>query len=267
LPKTFILPLVAEDARSFSLVDWQLFFGKMYGARNLEIKKVAFGNNSVAFLRGYVLAKITEDMGNLAEVTRENEKDPAKTKKYIASVLAWLFALSNELGFQLSDVTFKKYPGICPYCERPNNCTDSWWAPSDVVKDKKPNVSPSNSSKPKTLQQWYKMFDDIYGRKIRVAIPLHDIMHKLYEELAEIFKELNQNNKAGVAFEVPDYVSWFCGLIIKLRHYSFLDFEDVSSVIVEKFGEGCPQCKDERTKKGKQSDMVCMCPFPKWIPA
>jgi hypothetical protein len=51
-------------------------------------------------------------------------------------------------------------------------------------------------------------------------------------------------------------------LMVLLGH-----FEDVSSVIVEKFGEGRPQCKDERTKNGKQSDLVCMCPFPKWIPA
>jgi NTP pyrophosphatase (non-canonical NTP hydrolase) len=267
LPRTFKLPLVAEDARSFSLDDWQLFFEKMYGARNREIKKVAFVNNSVAFVRGYVLAQITEDMGNLAEVTRENEKNPAKTKKYLGSTLAWLFALSNEMGFKLSDVTFKKYPGICPYCQKPNNCTDSWWAPSDIAKDKKPKASALNTPKPKTLQQWYKMFDDIYGRKIRVAIPLHDVMHKLYEELAEIFKELNKDNKAGVTYEVPDYLSWFCALIIKSRHYAFLDFEDVSVIVVEKFGEGCPKCKDERAKKGKESGMVCICPFPKWITA
>jgi len=260
----FELPLVAEKARNYTLKEWQSFFKAMYDHRNHEVEKRAFNNNTIAYVRGYILAHITEDLGNLAEVTRENTKDPEKITKYLGAVFAWLFALANDLDFDLGDVTFHKYPKVCPYCEKAVNCGDSWWAASDTTKDKKPMASVSGEP-PKTLADWYRMFDDIYGRKIRVAIPLHDIMHKLYEELAEIFKELNTSNLDGVKYEVPDFVSWFFAFITKMKHYAFVVEDDLSNVLIRKFEQGCPDCLESRRKPGKRLSIVCVCPLPTWV--
>jgi len=203
---------------------------------------------------------MTEDLGRIAENIKEGNED--KCEQYIGSLFAWVFALANVADFRLDDAIWKKYPGYCPYCGLEENCRDAWWTSVQMRKGKHPKKKKKQiGSKPKNLESWLKTWNKIYGSKIRVAIPLHDIMHKLYEELTEVLQEFDKMSKnesatRGVREEVPDFFSWLFDLIIKLRHYRFIDRDrNIAEILYKKFPNVCHWCKKA----------VCECPQITWL--
>ena len=94
-------PLVLQDqCDSFSLQKWQQTFDQIFSAKNAEIKKKGFNDNTVAFCRGYIVSHIGQDLGVLAENVNELDKEEM-TKKSIPAIFAWICALANELKFDL----------------------------------------------------------------------------------------------------------------------------------------------------------------------
>ena len=245
------------DAHAYSLREWQLYFESIYSKGNAIVKREAFSKNSVAFIRGYSIAHISQDLGNLAEQIREG--DNKKMRRYVGSLFAWICALCSESGLDIEKTTWNKYPGRCPHCGKAKDCADAWWTSAQMKKGKHPTHTRKAGSKPpKSLDGWVSMWEEIYGSKVRVAIPLHDVMHKLYEELAEVLDEYDKSKKfslAGVRNEVPDFLSWLFSLIIKLRQYNFLvESDKLADILYDKFSKGCNSC-------GKPS---CEC-TPKWV--
>ena len=256
--------LLRENAIAQPMSWWQRYFESIYQKKNAEIKLKFFSNNSIAFIRGYAIAHISQDLGNVGEQIREggdegNGKPMAgKYQRYIGSLFAWLLALASESKIELQDVTWKKYPGVCAYCHEPKDCAEAWWTISQKEKDKKPApaVEEKTEPPPGNLDGWLEVWSRIYGRKVRGGLELHDIMYKLYEELGEILDAYNEHNFEDVKSELPDFLSWLLDLIIKLRQYGFIGENDKPSIILyEKFRNGCPSCK---------SPNECKCTL-KWI--
>jgi NTP pyrophosphatase (non-canonical NTP hydrolase) len=263
--RKFTLPLQLSDSKEFSLDDWQEFFKIVYGKRNQSIRHNTFNGNLIAYTRGYVIAHLVEDLGNLAESIREGNVE--NMEKYIASQFAWLFVLCEDFGFDMSTITFKKFPGRCHYCGEYNDCAEAWWTHSILHKNKhRKGYKPGWRKKPETLEGWLDMFDAIYGAKAKVAMQTHDLMHKLYEELAEIMQGLDKatNGKTRtyhrVKYEIPDYVSWLFSLIVKLKQYGFIGGENMATILWKKFKNGCLYCHKENTPPHNR----CECPPPKW---
>jgi hypothetical protein len=241
------------NAMGLPMRQWQEYFASIYSEKNAEIRKLAFSNNLFAFIRGYSIAHISQDLGNVAEYIREGNKAEKEYRRYIGSLLAWVFALSTESGFSLEDIIWKKFPGKCHCCQRTEDCQAAWWTAAQAKKgktdkDSEPKATTTDIPIPGNLDAWVEQWDKIYGRKIRVAIPLYDIMHKLYEELAEVLGEYDKGKDGlegefGVKYELPDFMSWFFALIIKLQQYGFLDGEKdkLGYILWQKFHKGCPE--------------------------
>lgn len=249
---------IPDDAHSYSINNWQQYFDQIFKESNSRIKQNGFSNNSISFCRGYIISHITQDLGDLAEYIRELKKDRIRIK--IGSIFAWVSALANELEFLLGDAIWGKYPGFCPYCGLARGCVDAWWTKAQREKGKDPDPKPKPGetphTKPQNLNGWVTIWDQIYGDKYRIGMPLSDIMYKLYEENAEVLEELDEEviDKKKVTREVADFLSWLFALIIKLESYNIIPKNDLSDILFEKFGQGCP----------RGEGVICRC-IPPWL--
>jgi len=262
------IPLPSKQtANSYHMSEWQEIFKLIFIDSNETVKINGFSKNSVAFCRGFIISHISQDLGDLAESIRESKRDGIT--RYISSIFAWCFALSNELSFKLHDAIWNKYPGFCPYCGEPANCADAWWTLKQTEKGKKPKpqIAKDKDGNDKTPNQnpanfsvWVENFDNIYGRKYRIGMSISDIMYKLYEENAEVLEALDdldfKNNETleEVQSELADFVTWLFALIIKLDSYAFLKKEDIADYLFSKFENGCVRCEEE----------LCIC-WPGWL--
>lgn len=264
--KKIIPPLDDTVSKSYGLFEWQSFFSNVFYPNNQRIKQTGYQNNQVAFLRGYVVSHISQDLGDFAEALRESDNE--KLRRKTGSMFAWIFALANELQESLEVIIYDKYPGFCPYCGHKYHCQCAWWLPSQTKKGKdRIHTEPIESgegphTKPNQLSGWITTWELIYGKKYKIAMTVADIMYKLLEEEAEILEELDkakggQLNKSEEYYkkltrEVADFVSWYFALLYKLQQD--LPPDQLSKILYEKFKEGCPWCEKQ----------ICEC-YPEWL--
>ena len=244
-----------DEAKVLSLTDWQKHFAGIFFKNNTEIKNDNFGEKQIAFVRGYIISHISQDLGDLAESINEN--NPTKIEKYIGSIFAWLFALTNEIECDLSEIIWEKYPGWCRYCGYAAVCRCVFWIPSALKKGKtklrnKLRAGESKKTKPNNLSGYIDIWTTIYGDKYRVSYPLSGIMYKLFEEHAEILDGLDDfknkkieksKTKTFLKFtrEIADFTSWLFALILMLE--PVIKRENLPNMLFNKFGSGCKICK------------------------
>ena len=98
--------------------DWQIFLTKIYGRRNVALDPMI------------LLARLIEDIGDIARMIRKKESFINMHSK-IASAFAWLFGICNRfsfsyedyMSFSLSEITWNKYSDMCAKCHsRPCEC-------------------------------------------------------------------------------------------------------------------------------------------------
>ncbi len=71
---------------------------------------------------------IIEEIGELAEALRnyqenlETDEGIRNVENEMADVVAWTASLANILGIDLEDALFRKYPSVCPKCQK-NPCS------------------------------------------------------------------------------------------------------------------------------------------------
>jgi len=256
-----------STAKSYSLFDWQCYFRTIFFEKNNQVKADGFRDNQVAFIRGYLLSHISQDLGDIAEAITDSNITQLRTK--IGSIFAWIFALANELDDNIEDMIRSKYPGYCPYCCRIVNCECAYWTPSQQRKEKEkectePKDGPARE-KPSSLNGWIEQWDIIYGEKYRKAFSVAFVLSKLLEEIAEILAETDKvetkildrekDYYGKMKDEFADFVSWLFALVIKLEGKNF-DTKDLPLVLHEKFKDGCPWCPSKK---------ICNCPRPYWI--
>jgi len=261
-------PIDDITAKSYSFFDWQCYFRTIFNDNNRRIKKVGYQDNQVAFMRGYIISHISQDLGDLAEAIRES--DNAKLGSKIGSMFAWIFALANEFEENIEDIIYEKYPGFCPYCGHKKNCDCAWWIPAQTKKNKEGKFEKPieegevGHTKPDQLPGWITIWEIIYGKKYQIAQSIADIMYKLLEEEAEILEELDKTEGKTLdrekeyygkaKREFADFISWFLALLYKLEERR-IDRNTLPNILHNKFGtNGCYWCKKPN----------CECQ-PKWL--
>lgn len=254
-------------AKGYSLFDWQCYFRTIFFEKNNKVKSDGFQGNQVAFIRGYLISHISQDLGDIAEAITDSNITQLKSK--IGSIFAWAFALANELDDNIEDMIRSKYPGYCPYCCRTVNCECAFWTPSQQRKEKekecKEPIDGEARKKPTSLYGWIEQWDIIFGAKYRKAMSVAFILSKLLEETAEILAETDKvetkildkdkDYYKKMKDEFADFVSWLFALIILLEGKDF-DTKDLPLFLHQKFKDGCPWCPSKK---------ICNCPRPYWI--
>lgn len=171
----------------------------------------------------------------------------------------------------ISDMVWLKYPGICPYCGT-NNCSCAY--PGRVEKkDGSLKKSVKRINRPRTLDEWGVMFEEIYGGMHAIA-PIEELAFHMFEETGEVANQIvriteiiNGKTKAekrqDLYYELADVFSWVCSVVNKLNKTYFIPMvshleqrsgfprglgpETLSQIIWSEYGSSdgihCPHCK------------------------
>lgn len=173
----------------------------------------------------------------------------------------------------ISEIVWEKYPSICLYCKtKPCSCTAILNAKSKLTE--RPDVGEKSQNRPETLDDWCKMFDEIYGN-IHAGISIEDLSLHLFEETGEVAHEITrlteiingsrtEEKRRDFFYEVADVFSWICSLVNKINHAYFepaarhfekvrgadgetIQTETLSQIIWSTYGSPrgliCPLCK------------------------
>ncbi|MFX1375001.1 MAG: MazG nucleotide pyrophosphohydrolase domain-containing protein [Promethearchaeota archaeon] len=60
---------------------------------------------------------LIEEIGELANILKNQEIDNERTSEEIADIIAWTVSLANLLGVDLESALLKKYPNMCIKCK------------------------------------------------------------------------------------------------------------------------------------------------------
>ena len=213
-----------------------------------------------------VLIYFNEDVGRCFQlINRRKDED---LKMIIPSLFRWfciLYSKSNNKKNTVSDLLWNKFPGICPYCKK-ETCG------CDIVKHKldlnyiSDKAGKYKEKKPITINEWQKLFQKIYPRKIDETDFIKNISH-LSEELSELSEVhrlyYTKTDMPCVEMEIADVFSWIMGLANLMDQLSLSNDhrsryklgDDIESL----FFDGCPYCKDLRQSLSKYQKIEKKC--------
>lgn len=191
-----------------------------------------------------ILNQIWETNGKIAECVRKEAFQEVAV--HIPILFGWLMALWNhrEIGMDIAENVWFKYPNVCPYCFRQEKCL----CITEELKyrSENPNLNSfrrDRKAQPQSLAAWQEMFSRIYGNinkiKTKQAIWLH-----FFEELAEVSRELRHGNVEKVREESADVFAWLMAFCTKLGI-------DIDEVTWRTYPGECNVCHEEK----------CTCPY------
>jgi NTP pyrophosphatase (non-canonical NTP hydrolase) len=271
-----LTPITEATYDSASLDDWQAAFWHLYGHQD-----------ATASMYDLVLQMIA-DATRLAEAIRKRK--PAEALPYIPRVFSWLCAMVSKCADkpalygdlvrtnQLSEIVWQKYPNVCSLCAA-SPCVCSFIEaaslrsrdPRRKTAERAAMLQSARSrreSMPATLDDWSKMFQEIYGIS-HGNLSLSDKGLHFFEEVGEVEVELRKADRvrhgvvppgradeyAHIEFqdEIADVFSWlvsiYLDIMVELERAS-----DFMETFLEKRG----------STDGKRSG-VAGPPFSHWI--
>lgn len=200
-----------------SLGEWQKIFRDIY--REKDKRDYALTD---------LLLHVQEEAAKIDEgIRKENRREIIDALPYF---FCWLLSFCNMGGINLEEIVWTKYPAICPYCGRTENCMC-------VTEERKPSqwLKNGNGKIPTSLDEWQNMFQRIYGRINKMAWVIQIWLH-VHEELGEFSREFRLRGLADKKSweELADCFAWliaFCNrLNIKLSEITWLVYPGVCSI-------------------------------------
>jgi len=201
-----------------------------------------------------IIVLFFEDIGRCFQLIMRKRQD--EVEGMLPSMFKWfcaLYARFEGRASLASEILWKKFPGICPYCVK-NRCECG--VGKEVLNVKKifEIADTQKNSKPKTLNEWQDHFQKIYPRGAESSFEIN-VSH-LAEELAELSeayrKAYVRKDIPCVDMELADVFSWIMGLsnLINQLKQSNRDRKEyhIGDVIYENYKEGCPKCALLRSK-------------------
>jgi NTP pyrophosphatase (non-canonical NTP hydrolase) len=164
-----------------------------------------------------VFAHLVEVSRGLSLAATSRRKRHIIAEEFLPKTLAWWLALCGRAGVpDVEAMIWAKYPGVCPYCERPQHlakfCKDSDDAHAhirwrDLARTAEANVG----ARPQTLGGWQRMFNDIYPRASDTDHETN--VARLTEEIGELAEAVRALPVAPQYFmaEAPDVFAWLMG--------------------------------------------------------
>lgn len=146
----------------------------------------------------------------------------AAVKELIPKCLAWYCGLARQLRIaDIEEILWSKYPGVCPYCrQKVCNCPEVHEKLDDIAVLKM--AKESASQMPQTVNDWLRMFGNIYAaRNTRLQPP--QLLAKVLEELGELAEALRIEPylRRNLLNEMADALSWFFAVVNYLNSSMF----------------------------------------------
>ena len=161
--------------------------------------------------------------------------DDEKTKVNLLIALSWFMSTMNRLHIEIEDEIWKRFPYLCSYCGA---------CPCVCMKkkvNKRQKISINNKKRPKTLDQFQKMFNEIYPATARTLD--HTGVH-LAEEIGEFSEAIltyrgahKDEDFLKIELEAADLFSCVIGV------FNSLDINAAKELSVM-FSKNCHICKN-----------------------
>ena len=209
-----------------SLKDFQEMFADIYKERNKR-------NYSTEEL----LIRINEEASKIDKMLRRS--DSSDEAKNLSRLFAWILAFANQAEIDVEKAIWHKYQRICPYCGKEENCMC-------ITLGTKPQKWCRNREAeceiPRSLTEWQKMFDKIYGNINKMLWKIQVWLH-VHEEIGELSEAYRLGQIKSMQEELADVFAWFMAFYNKSKI-------DLASVIYERYPGKCDVCREEK----------CQCP-------
>jgi NTP pyrophosphatase (non-canonical NTP hydrolase) len=208
--------------KSFLLQAIQRMFRDIFAERNKEL-----------YDQRDLLLHVFEEASAVAESFRKEDRN--ETEIAVARLFGWLFAFLNYCDIDLATAIFEKYHGCCPNCGHEETCAcigveakpQKWFGKKDAVM-------------PRTLDEWQKFFDQIYGNVNRVAGAEKCWLH-VEEELGEVSRASRLERAQELRYEIADLFAWLAAFCNRARI-------NISGAIISVYPGRCDVCTQEKCK-------------------
>lgn len=206
-----------------SLSEWQRMFDEIYGAANRQLEPEV------------IWMKVVEELGEVAtDLRKENY---SALEKDLPDVFAWLCAFAERMSRNVEDTVWAKYPGVCPYCLKPEFCV-CIGGTSRAFSAARIRQQVANGRRPVTLGEWENMFNTIYGN-VNTIVMTPAVGFHLLEEVGEVAKALASPSHAGLDEGIADVFAWTIALSMKIDRFTSLE-----TAVYEVYPHCCKRCND-----------------------
>ena len=163
---------------------------------------------------------------------RKNSQEKIKTNLLVS--FSWFMSLMNQLHIELEGEIWKRFPYLCSYC---GSCPCSC---KETKPESRQNAAGDEAKKPKTLEEFQRMFQEIYPASARTLE--HAGVH-LAEELGEFseailhYRGLHKDSDfEKIRIEAADLFSCFMGVFNSTA-------TNMAEELSRMFSQNCHVCK------------------------
>lgn len=162
------------------------------------------------------------------------KKDADKTKLNIIIAFSWFMSLMNQLHIDIENEAWKRFPYLCSYCGScPCSCKDK-----KIVKRQK--IFINENKKPKTLNDYQKMFNEIYPAEKRnlenAGVHMAEEAGEFSEAILTFRGGYKKEDFKNIELEAADFFSCLMSVFNSLNLSAA---QEISSM----FSDNCHVCK------------------------
>lgn len=204
-----------------TIFDFQNMFGEIYTPANQR------------YSDSDLILHLIEETCLVMELARKDDLE--KMPKQLGRVFSWTNAVATRLKVNLQDALWYKYPNVCPYCLRPENCHCAVEHPN--IPDKNTTLRRlrmEQKDMPITLRDHQNLHRRLYFKQNRRILVIQTAAH-LAEEAGEISKEFRHRNFRKFCDEIADVQSWNFALANRIGF-------ELTETVWEQFPFECESC-------------------------
>ena len=205
-----------------------------------------------------ILTHLVEITGGLAAASIGKVKPNVNEEDFLAKALGWWLTLCGKVRIRsVEGMIWAKYPNVCPYCEKKphvsRDCKRRKTTHKDIDWEALRTIGSNNlADKPRTIRDWQKMLDDIYGRD--EAGDKQRIMTRITEELGELAESVRLLPVTHMYFmnEATDVFAWLMRLANQIEEERGTDETEIGRLLENslwnQYPGVCSFCKNRPCK-------------------
>ncbi|MBI2057983.1 MAG: hypothetical protein HYT63_03335 [Candidatus Yanofskybacteria bacterium] len=180
-----------------------------------------------------LILRLLEEIAKTMEIARKDELELMPSQ--LARTFSWWNAVGTRGGIDLQEALWNKYPGVCPYCLRTENCACAIEHPDIPHKEQSlRRLRRDRTAEPISLSEHQQLHQKLYGRQNRRILVIQIAAH-LAEEAGEISKEFRHKNNGGLADEMSDVASWIFAIANRCQF-------DLADTVWNQYPYECEKC-------------------------
>jgi NTP pyrophosphatase (non-canonical NTP hydrolase) len=202
-----------------------------------------------------------EVCGMLTVHSRNKKREGVTFVEALCKALGWYFPLMAKFKVtSVEEIVFRKYPSVCPYCRlKPHQdlaCKTTRGTSKTVDHAALRQARAANAAvRPRTLNDWQRMFAEIYPRSMDDARSGRSTLG-LFEELGELAEAVRVFDRYPKYFagEAADVFSYLMGMANEYELLAQQESESSFSLedeLIKRYPGLCVQCGHH----------VCICPL------